>query len=161
MALVSLALLAPACGVSNPTSGISSRVGQARNAQAVSSLQQALVTASVAASEAAGSEGAALAAELQSRDSTNSYTAELPTEPNRIQVVGGGGAPVLLVSYAEGDRGQPGYVAAWQSGASTLWYAGPQPPGYVTTAPTGPGWSATAPTATGPDSATPVSTGAQ
>jgi hypothetical protein len=151
------ALLLSSCGVDNPTEGITSRVGQARNAQAVSSLQQALVTASVAASDGAAAQGAQLAAELQSRDSTNSYTAELPTEPNRIQVVGGGGGALLLVSYSEGENGEPGYVAAWQSGTTTRWYAGAQPPAYVTAAPAGAGWSASAPTATSPSTAAPVS----
>jgi hypothetical protein len=153
-----VSLLASSCGgVENPTDGITSRVGQARNAQAVSSLQQALITASVAATDGSASQGAELAAELQSRDSTNSYTAELPTEPGRIQVVGGGAA-LLLVSYAGGDGGQPGYVAAWQSGATTRWYAGQQPPAYATAVPAGTGWSASAPTSASPSSAVPVST---
>jgi hypothetical protein len=160
-ALLLAAVSLSACGVNNPTEGITSRVGQARNAQAVSSLQQALIAASVAASDSAGSQGAELAAELQSRDPTNSYTAEPPTEPGRIQVVGGGGAPILLVSFAEGDGGQPGYVAAWQSGGTTRWYSGAQPPGYVSSVPSGPGWSSAAPTSAGPSSATPVSTGVQ
>jgi hypothetical protein len=155
--LCTAAVLASACGVENPTGGITSRVGQARNAQAVSSLQQALITASVVASDASAGQGAALAAELQARDTTNSYTAELPTEPSRIQVIGGGGGPLLLVSYAEGDGGQPGYVAAWQSGATTRWYSGAQPPAYVSGVPAGTGWSATAPTAVSPSSAVPVS----
>ena len=94
---------------------------------------------------------------MQARDTTNSYTAELPTEPGRIQVIGGGGGPLLLVSYAEGDGGQPGYVAAWQSGATTRWYAGAQPPAYLAAEPSGPGWSTAAPTATSASSATPVS----
>jgi hypothetical protein len=161
LALCGAALLMGSCGVENPTGGITSRVGQARNAQAVSSLQQALITASVVASDGASAQGPALAAELQARDSTNSYTAELPTEPGRIQVIGGGGGPLLLVSYSEGDAGQPGYVAAWQSGATTRWYAGQQPPSYVAAAPSGAGWSASAPTAASPSSATPVSTGPQ
>src|SRR5688500_14770812 len=152
------AVLLSSCGVENPTEGLTSRVGQARNAQAVSSLQQALVTASVAASDGAGAQGAQLAAELQARDSTNSYTAELPTEPGRIQVVGGGGGALLLISYSEGEEGGPGYVAAWQSGTTTRWYTGVQPPAYVTAAPAGAGWSTFAPTATSPSTATPVST---
>jgi hypothetical protein len=156
--LCSAALLASSCGVEDPTDGITSRVGQARNAQAVSSLQQALITASVVASDGSAGQGAALAAELQARDTTNSYTAELPTEPSRIQVVGGGGGPLLLVSYAEGDGGQPGYVAAWQSGTTTRWYSGAQPPAYVSAVPAGTGWSASAPTAVSPSSAVPVST---
>ncbi len=156
--LCAAALLTPSCGVENPTEGITSRVGQARNAQAVSSLQQALITASVVASDGSAGQGAALAAELQARDTTNSYTAELPTEPSRIQVIGGGGGPLLLVSYAEGDGGQPGYVAAWQSGATTRWYSGAQPPAYVSAVPAGTGWSASAPTAVSANSAVPVST---
>src|SRR4051812_30902214 len=135
--LCSAALLASSCGIGNPTTGVTSRVGQARNAQAVASLQQALITDSVVASDGSGGQGAALAAELQSRDPTNSYTAALPTEPSRIQVVGGGGGALLLVSYSEGDGGQPGYVAAWKGGATTRWYAGAQPPAYVTSVPAG------------------------
>src|SRR5215213_3192559 len=159
--LCAATLVVSACGVENPTGGITSRVGQARNAQAVASLQQALITASVAGTDRSASQGAALAAELQARDSTNSYTAELPNEPGRIQVVGGGGAPLLLVSYAEGDNGEPGYVGAWQSGSSTRWYAGRQAPAYMAAEPAGEGWSTSAPTAASPSSATPVSTGAQ
>jgi len=145
--LLVLAAVLSACGVGNPTSGITSRVGQARDAQAVASLQQALITASVATTDGTGSEGAALATELQQRDSTNSYSGAPPTEPGRIQVIGGGADPLLLVSYAEQDGGAPGYVAAWQSGATTRWYAGMQPPAYVGVEPTGPGWSQAAPTA--------------
>jgi len=156
-----LALFASSCGVSNPTTGITSRVGQARNAQAVTSLQAALIAASTAASDGSGDQGAQLAADLQSRDPTNSYTAELPNEPGRIQVIGGGGGPLMLVSFAEGDNGQPGYVAAWQSGGTTRWYAGAQPPAYAAAVPAGAGWAASAPTAVSPTSAQPVSTGVQ
>src|SRR3954467_11864199 len=146
------AAFAGACGVSNPTSGIDSRVGQARDAQAIASLQQALITANVARTDDTGSEGGALAAGPAQRDSTNSYTGAVPIEPGRIQVIGGSRDPLLLVSYSEQLGGAPGYVAAWQGGSTTRWYAGTQPPAYVATVPTGPGWTAAAPVGTIPAS---------
>jgi hypothetical protein len=161
LALGAIALTAASCGVGNPTTGITSRVGQAQSARAVSSLQQALITAKVAGSDGAGSAGAALAAELQARDPNNTYAAALPTAPGQVQVVGGGGGPVLLVTYSEGDGGQPGYVAAWQDGTTTRWFLGPQAPAYSSSEPIAAGWSQNAPTATSATSATPVSSGAQ
>jgi len=156
----SAALLASSCGVGNPTTGITSREGQARNAQAVTSLQQALITASTVATDGSGGQGAQLASELQARDPNNVYSAALPTQPGNIQVIGGGGGPLLLVGYSQGDGGRPGYVGAWQSGGTTRWYSGSQPPAYVAAVPSSAGWSASAPTAASPSSAVPVSTAA-
>ena len=126
--LCSAALLASSCGVGNPTTGITSREGQARNAQAVTSLQQALITASTVATDGSGGQGAQLASELQARDPNNVYSAALPTRPGSIQVIGGGGGPLLLVGYSQGDGGRPGYVGAWQSGGTTRWYSGSSRP---------------------------------
>ena len=157
--LCAAALAASACGVGNPTEGITSREGQARNAQAVSSLQQALITAGTVGVDGGASGGGSLAAELQSRDPNNAYGSQPPTGPGAIQVLGGEGSPLLLVAYSAGDGGAPGYVAAWQGGGTTRWYAGSVPPAYSSSEPAGTGWSANAPTATGASSATPVSTG--
>jgi hypothetical protein len=144
-ALLALALSMAGCGLGNPTAGITGGVGKARAARAVSSLQQALITASVVAGDSGGAGGAALATELQSRDPSNRYTTALPTEPGTIQVVGGGGEPLMLVTSAAGSGGGAAYVAALQEGSSTLWYTGDRAPLYTTGQPTQPGWSATPP----------------
>ena len=39
----------------------------------------------------------------------------------------------------------PSYLAVWESGGSTLFYLGPQPPQYSPSPPSGAGWSASPP----------------
>jgi hypothetical protein len=64
-----------------------------------------------------------------------------------IQVIGGGGGPVMLVGISAPPSAPrpPSYLAVWESGGSTLFYLGPQPPQYSSSPPSGAGWRASPP----------------
>ena len=148
--LVVLAVLAvalPACGGGNPSEGLISNVDKARSARTLASLQQALITVSVAAVDSGASTPAALATLLQQRDPSNRYTTAPPTDVGIVQVEGGGGTPVMLVGINSppGSPRPPAYLAVWSSGGTTLFYMGQQPPLYSSAAPSGAGWSSSPP----------------
>ncbi len=86
-----------------------------------------------------------MAAALQAKDPTNRYTTAMPTDTGIVQVVGGSGGPVMLVSMsASPSAGRaPNYVAGWQGGGTTMYYVGREPPAYSPSAPAGAGWSST------------------
>jgi hypothetical protein len=146
MALFLIALCG--CGQGKPPDGLLSNIDKARAVKTLSSLQQALITASTVQADA-GSSPAAFAAALQQRDPSNRYTTTPPTEPGVVQVLGGGGAPVMLVgiSSSPSDSRTPSYLALWESAGSTLFYVGAQPPPYSGQPPSGPGWTRTPPQA--------------
>jgi hypothetical protein len=147
-AATALALLVAAlsgCGHSDPAEGLISNIDKARNARTLSSLQQALISVSLAQSESGSSSPAALAAALQQRDPSNRYTTGPPTDAGVVQVLGGGARPVMLVGINSPPSSPrpPYYLALWENGGATLYYVGQQPPQYTVQPPVGPGWSNT------------------
>ncbi len=147
IAAAGLVLALGACGSEDPGEGLLGNIDKARSARSLSSLQTGLVTLGLVQSEAPGGSSQAVAAGLQAKDPTNRYTTAAPTDIGIVQVVGGGGAPVMLVSVsaAPSDSRAPAYLAAWQGNGTTMYYAGAQPPAYAPSVPAGTGWSATPP----------------
>ena len=150
IAVTALALLVavlPGCGTSDPAEGLVSNVDRAKNARTLSSLQQALISVSLVQSESGSSSPGALATALQQRDPTNRYTTGPPTDAGVVQVLGSGSGPVMLlgVSAPPSAPRPPYYLALWESGGTTLYYVGRQPPQYTVQPPAGPGWSNTPP----------------
>jgi hypothetical protein len=139
-----------ACGGdSKPVEGLISSVDKARAARTLTSLQTGLITVQTAAAESGGAPASAsnLAVALQQHDPSNRYTTAPPTDTGIVQVVGGGGAPIMLVGIsgpASSPR-PPEYLAAWESGGTTLFYVGQQPPVYTASPPSGAGWSSSPP----------------
>jgi hypothetical protein len=136
----------PACGT-EPAEGLFKNVDKARAARTLSSLQQGLITAQATGAESGSTSAAALAATLQQRDPSNRYTTAPPTDAGIVQVVGGAGGPLMLVGISgpPGSGRAPSYLAVWQSGGSTLFYAGAAPPQYSSSPPAGPGWGSSPP----------------
>src|SRR5262245_8274734 len=99
---VALGVLSGCGGDSKPAEGIISSVDKARAAQALSSLQQGLITIQTTAAEGGGAPPTAadLAAALQQRDPNDRYTTAPPTDVGIVQVLGGGGGPVMLVGIS-------------------------------------------------------------
>ena len=148
LAVAALALAPAGCGGSNDASeDLLSNVDKARNAASIAALQTSLVTVALVEADSPGGTAEALVPALQAKDPTNRYTTAPPTAPGVVQVLGGGGGPVMLVSLNSGpDAGrQPYYVAAWQGAGSSMYYVGKDPPAYAVETPAGPGWSATLP----------------
>jgi hypothetical protein len=131
------------CGQGDQAEGLLSNIDKARSARTLTSLEQALITVSIAQTDYSASSPAALAAALQQRDPSNRYTTGPPTDAGVVQVLGGGGGPVMLVGInSPPSSGRtPYYLAVWSSGGSTLFYVGRQPPAYSAQPPSGPGWS--------------------
>lgn len=138
-AAVVLGFLSPGCGGEDAVEPLLSKVDLARDAQALSSLQQSMVTAALVRSETGGSYGAGpddLAARLQARDGSRRFATTPSGGPDQIQVLGGG-ASMMLVVRSVSDN----YVAVWDDGSGTLYYRGPQAPQLTTQRPSGGGWS--------------------
>ena len=138
-----LVVVLAGCGNDRPAEGLISNIDKARNAASVAALQTGLVTAAVVQADSPGQPAESLVPALQAKDPTNRYTTATPTAPGIVQVLGGGGGPVMLVSInSDPSAGrEPYYVGAWQDGGSTMYYVGHQPPAYATSTPAGPGWS--------------------
>jgi hypothetical protein len=138
-----------ACGDSDPAEGLISNIDKARAARTLTSLQTGLITVQTAAAESGGAPASAsnLAVALQQHDPSNRYTTAPPTDTGIVQVMGGGGGPVMLVGIS-GPSSSPRplyYLAAWEAGGTTLFYVGQQPPVYTASAPSGSGWSSSPP----------------
>jgi len=148
LALLALGASLGACGGGNPAGGLLGNIDKARSARTLSSLEQGLIAVQTANADS-GAGATSLAAALQQRDASNRYTTAPPTDVGIVQVVGGGGGPVMLVGVngPPSSAKPPAYLALWESGGSTLFYLGQQPPQYTTTAPSGPGWSSSPPQA--------------
>jgi hypothetical protein len=148
-ALAAVAGALPACGQSDPSEGLISNVDKARAAQTLSTLTQGLIAVQTVAAESGTAAAPALAAALQQRDASNRYTTGPPTDVGVIQVIGGGGSPVMLVGISAPPAAPrpPHYLAVWERGGSTLFYLGRQPPQYSPSPPSGPGWGASPPQA--------------
>ena len=141
-------MLVPAgCGGEDAAEGLVSNIDKARTAASLAQLQTSLVTAAVVQADAAGAGAENLVAALQAKDPGSRYTTAVPTGPGIVQVLGGGGGPVMLVSIgaAPSAAREPYYVAVWQSGGSTMYYVGRGAPAYEARAPAGAGWSRTLP----------------
>ena len=147
IAAAGLVLALGACGNDDPAEGLLSNIDKARSARSLSSLQTGLVTLGLVQAEAPAASAQSVAAALQAKDPTNRYTTAAPTDVGIVQVAGGGGGPVMLVSVssAPSDSRAQAYIGAWQGNGTTMYYAGPQPPGFASSVPSGPGWSATPP----------------
>ena len=119
------------------TEGLISNIDKARSACTLTTLQQGLITVQSASADSGASSAPGLAAALQQRDPSNRYTTGPPTDVGIVQVIGGGGSPVMLVGINSppGSPRPPYYLAVWESGASTMFYLGQQPPQYTATAP--------------------------
>jgi hypothetical protein len=135
------------CGNGDAAEGLVSNVDKARNAASLAALQTSLVTVALLRADAPAGDAQAMATRLQAKDPANRYTTAAPTGPGIIQVVGSGGGPIMLVSLNSAPSGgrEPYFVAAWQGGGATMYYAAHEPPAYSASAPAGTGWSATLP----------------
>jgi hypothetical protein len=148
--LVAVLGFLPGCGGdSKPAEGIISSIDKARAAQTLSSLQQGLITVQTTAAESGGAPASAgdLAAALQQRDPNNRYTTASPTDVGIVQVLGGGGGPIMLVGISgpPGSPRPPYYLAVWEAGGTTMFYLGQQAPAYSTSPPSGAGWGSSPP----------------
>jgi hypothetical protein len=149
LALVALGTSLAACAGSSPADGLISNIDKARGARTLSTLEQGLIAVQTVNADSGAAGASALAAALQQRDASNRYTTAPPTDVGVIQVIGGGGGPVMLVGVTgpPNTSKPPAYLALWESGGSTLFYMGPQPPQYSTSPPSVAGWSASPPQA--------------
>jgi predicted small secreted protein len=149
LALAAFAVALSACGAGNTSEGLISNIDKARSARTLTSLQQGLITVQTASADGGASSAPALAAELQQRDPSNRYTTAPPTDVGVVQVIGGGGSPIMLVGVNSppGSPRPPYYLAVWESAGSTMFYLGQQPPQYTATAPSTAGWSSSPPIA--------------
>jgi hypothetical protein len=134
------ALAAGGCGGAGAgLDSLSDDVAKARDAEALSSLQQALTTAAVVRAEAGGEVAATdLAARLQAKDPSKRFGTGPSTDTDVIQVLGSGSAVMFVVRSSE-----EAYLAAWDDGSTTLYYKGAQPPQFTGQRPAGPGWGPT------------------
>ena len=144
-AAVVLSLLPGCGGTENRLDPLLSRVDQARDAQALSSLVQGLTSAGLVRSESGGTYGsgpADLAQRLQERDPSKRFTIQSSVAPEQIQVMGGGAEPAMLVVRSASDA----YLAVWlDASGTTLYYRGLAPPQFAADRPAGQGWSSTPP----------------
>jgi hypothetical protein len=149
LALVAVGASLAACGQSDPTEGLISNIDKARSARTLSTLEQSLIAVQTVGAESGSTSAPALAAALQQRDASNRYTTGPPTDVGIVQVMGGGGGPVMLVGISAPPSAPrpPAYLALWESGGSTLFYLGRQPPPYSPSPPSGAGWSSSPPLA--------------
>jgi hypothetical protein len=120
-------------------------VDKAHSAQALSALQQAQVAATLVKTESGGTYGTGaedLAQKLQARDPSKRFSTAPSAGPENIQVMGGGGAAILVA------QGAPDvYVAIWDDGnGGPMYYVGKQPPPFSAQRPSGGGWSDQPPT---------------
>jgi hypothetical protein len=141
LAALAAAVLAGACGKSEEVvDPLLGKAAEARAAQAMTSLQQALTAAALVRTEAGGTFGSGaedLAQRLQARDPSKRYSTAPSAGSDQIQVLGGGGA-ALLVARANTDS----FVAVWDDGGgSPMYYHGAQPPPFSAQRPAGGGWS--------------------
>jgi hypothetical protein len=135
-----------ACGTETGAS-FGDSVDKAQAAKALTALQAGLVTLSFLQADSNGAAMQDVAGALQAKDPTNRYTTDPPTAPGTVQVLGGQGQAVMLVTIVNRpSREQPaGYVAAWQKVGTTRYYAGAAPPAYSAEPPSGPSWGSTLP----------------
>lgn len=145
--MVVMAAALAGCGGGDAGKGFGDAVDKARAAQALSSLQTGLVTLALMQVDSGGAPAQDVVAALSAKDPTNRYSTAPPGETGVVQVVGGSGGPVMLVTLGQAaSDGRPAsYVAAWQGGGTTKYYAGTAPPGYTTEPPVGAGWGSTLP----------------
>lgn len=138
---LALALLVSGCGASgDAVDPLLNQADKARDAQALSSLQQALTFAALVRTESGGSYGSGaedLAQKLQAKDPSKKFSTAASGGPEQIQVLGGGGAAMLVAS-----SGSDSYLAVWDDGNGTpMYYRGAQPPPFSAQRPSGGGWS--------------------
>jgi hypothetical protein len=146
-AAAALLVLFAGCGNTEHTlDPLLSKVDRARDAQAISSLQQALTSAALVRSETGGGYGSGpddLARQLQARDPSKRFSTAPSAAPEQVQVLGGGAQPVMLVVRSVSNA----YLAVYLDGTgATLYYRGLQPPRVTNGPPTGAGWTQTPPT---------------
>jgi len=136
----SVVLLAGCGGTEKTLDPLLNSVDKAHGAQALSALQQAQVAASLVKTESGGTFGTNaedLAAKLQAKDPSKRFSTAPSAAPEQIQVLGGGGA-ALLVAQGAPDV----YVAIWDDGnGNPMYYMGKQPPPFSAQKPSGVGWS--------------------
>ena len=140
-----LCLVVAGCGnTENTFEPLLSKVGRAQDVQALSSLEQALASASLVRTESGGSYGRSsddLAVMLQERDRSHRYVVAPSVSPDQIQVAGGGPSAMLVVRSTSNN-----YLAVWLDGSGTIeYYRGLSSPQYVEARPSGGGWSETPP----------------
>jgi hypothetical protein len=138
---VALVAFGSGCGGSDDiVDPLLGKVDQARDAQALTSLQQAETAAALVRTESGGSFGTSaedFAQRLQARDPSKRFTTGPSNGPEQIQVLSGGGVAMLVA------RGQSAsYVGVWDDGGgSPTYYHGVQPPAFTAQRPAGAGWS--------------------
>jgi hypothetical protein len=144
-----LALAAAGCAGESrdPAEGLVSNVDKARSAASLSALQSGLVTLGLIQAENPGAPVQSVVSALQARDANSRYTTAAPTDAGIIQVLGGGGQPVMLVtiSSAPGSGREPYHLATWQDAGNTRYYVGRAAPAYSAAVPAGAGWGTTPP----------------
>jgi hypothetical protein len=143
LTLGTLALL-PGCGGGNDAvDPLLGDVAKARDAKALTSLQQALTAAALVRAESGGyGSGGDLVQKLQAKDPSKRFTSAPSTGPDDIQVLSGGSAAMMLVARSPSGA----YLAVWDNAAgTTLYYRGDQPPQFARERPAGPDWTPTPP----------------
>jgi hypothetical protein len=141
LALAVVALVSGCGGSDDIVDPLLGKVDQARDAQALSSLQQAETAAALVRTESGGTFGTGaedFAQRLQARDPSKRFTTGPSNGPEQVQVLSGGGVAMLVA------RGQSGsYVGVWDDGGgSPMYYHGAQAPAFTAQRPAGGGWSA-------------------
>jgi hypothetical protein len=140
VALVLIVAVAGCGGADKTLDPLLNSVDKAHGAQALSALQQAQVAASLVKTESGGTYGINaedLAQKLQAKDPSKRFSTAPSAAPEQIQVLGGGGA-ALLVAQGAPDV----YVAIWDDGnGNPMYYMGKQPPPFSAQKPSGGGWS--------------------
>jgi hypothetical protein len=138
--LVSVVALTGCGSAAKTVDPLLNSVDKAHGAQALSALQQAQVAASLVRSESGGTYGTNaedLAQKLQAKDPSKRFSTAPSAAPEQIQVLGGGGA-ALLVAQGAPDV----YIAIWDDGnGNPMYYMGKQPPPFSAQKPSGVGWS--------------------
>ena len=127
---LALAAVLTGCGSSgDAVDPLLSQADKARDAQALSSIQQALTFATLVKTESGGTYGSGaedLAQKLQAKDPSKKFSTAASSGPEQIQVLGGGGAAMLAASSSSES-----FVAVWDDGnGAPMYYRGAQPPAF-------------------------------
>ena len=121
LAVAGLALAPAGCGSDDAAEGLLSNVDKARNAASIAALQTGLVTVALVQADSPGGTAESLVAALQAKDPTNRYTTAAPTAAGIVQVLGGGGGPVMLVSLNSApDAGREPFLRRRMAGRGEL-----------------------------------------
>ena len=143
-ACLAIACLVPAVAgcAGNSAEGSKSYADVARGVSLDAKLQTVMVTVVPVAQDLPRATADELVAAMQAKDPAHRYTTTTPVDAGSVQVVGGGGGPVMYVvtDPATSSGRDAIYAAAWQGQGSTAWYDGSDPPEYSADVPSADGW---------------------